>query len=140
MGCEESRNDYKELALSPQELAKAVRLQRLFEDRRVRVGTVYVANEGCKVYRSREQHGVIVAWDMIELPRTGYPALLTGCSGMSMEPATREDGYLYFRLCQMAFGAGGGCQRGGHFRTQDGATWECEGQSKEQKGWARCKA
>lgn len=43
-----------------------------------------LAREKCKIYRSREEHGVIVAWDLVDLPRDGYPTLLSLCSGMTM--------------------------------------------------------
>ena len=120
--CTEARNDYAELALNEAERAKVAKLQTLFKDTRERVGNVYLAADGCKVYRSREESGAIVAWDLVELAQQGYPSLLTGCSSMTVE---EWDGYLVFRVCQQAIGAGGGCQRGGLFRTRDGVTWEC---------------
>lgn len=133
---QEGKNDYADWALSSEERFHLKRLQALFADRRVRVGNSYLASDTCKVYRSREEHGAIVAWELVDLPRGGYPAFLAGCGGMSMDPGVDEDGYLYFRLCEMAIGAGGGCQRGGHYRTRDGVTWECEGAN--ARSWTTC--
>lgn len=123
LGCTESHNDYADLALNNDERRRLAKLQTLFKDTRERIGNVYLALDSGKIYRSREENGVIVAWDLVVLPLGGYPAFLTTGGTTTVE---EWDGYLVFVICDSAIGAGGGCQRGGTFRTRDGVAWECK--------------
>lgn len=76
---------------------------------------------GCKLYRARIEHQDIVGWDVTlaaDWGATSYPQFMTGC----MDESLAWDGtYVKVYFCALAFGAGGGCTNGGHYRSRTGA-------------------
>ena len=82
-------------------------------------GHFYIAFSGCDVYQSAPDSRV---WNKVALiyKEGSYAKILTGCTHTD---SWRDDAWLYISTCAQAIGAGGGCARGGTFRTQDGIQW-----------------
>lgn len=81
--------------------------------------------QACKVYLLDTSGKKVTRQKVVE---TGFYLWFTGCMGQSIYA---RDGYVYAKLSNRAFGAGGGNASGGLYRSQDGVHWEKE----MNKGW-----
>ena len=123
-------DDIEKLKLSEEEKVRVLQLQNPFGENYVKFAVtgeaqpVLLGLQQCKVYRAKQELGVVTEWVRETALDTFYP-LWSACS----QEGLRQDGqYILLSFCKTPLSAGGGCAGGGgSFRSLNGKDWQLKG-------------